>query len=205
MSVESPSARVTAHRRVLDRLDRAPEPAAGVRTGLAPMTVFVLGGIALWLSLIALNNATDFDTNRTLIGDTISMKAIVADHAAGQGLAWRAWSSGAAGPLFAAIIAYQVLTAGFLWRAVVTGIRAVRTPGADLTPFVRRTNQALMMFAGLFLFFLIGGLWFAYWLHLGPAQQVHFTLLIIGALLAILVNLIPIVEAVLERSRTTGS
>ncbi|HEX3828593.1 MAG TPA: DUF2165 family protein [Sporichthyaceae bacterium] len=185
-------------------LDRSPQAVTGsvgpARSGLVPLVLFILGGMALWISLIAFNNSTDFDTNRTLLGDTVSMKAILADHSSGVGLHWRAMPRGFAGPLLALIITYQVATAAFMWRAVLTGIRVLRGAGGDLTSFVRHANRCLMLFAGMFLGFLIGGLWFGYWMHLGPVQQVHFTLLIIGSLLAVLVNLIPILEAVTSRA-----
>lgn len=162
-------------------------------TGLLPLSVFVLAGVALWLSVVVLNNATDFRTNRGLIEATITMKAVIAEQGRGDGLEWRAMPGGLAGPLFVAIIAYQVLTAASLWRAVVTGVRVLRI-GVDRALFVRHANQALMFFLGLFFFFLTGGLWFAYWLALGPVQQVHLTLLIVGVLLAVLVNLVSPVQ-----------
>jgi predicted small integral membrane protein len=187
--------------RDLDRSTQTTSRAVGpARNGLVPLALFILGGMALWISLIAFNNSTDFDTNRTLIGDTVSMKAILADHSSGAGLHWRAMPRGLAGPLLALIITYQVATAAFMWRALLSGVRALRSPGGDLTSFVRHANRSLTLFAGMFLGFLIGGLWFGYWMHLGPVQQVHFTLLIVGALLAVLVNLIPILEAVASRA-----
>jgi predicted small integral membrane protein len=170
---------------------------------LVPLTLLILGGMALWLSLIAVNNSTDFDTNRTLLGDTVSMKAILADHTSGQGLRWRALPRGFAGPMLALIITYQVATAAFMWRAVLTGARLLRGRGGTASTFVRHANRGLALFAGMFLGFLVGGLWFGYWMHLGPVQQVHFTLLIVGALVALLVNLIVVVEAL--QVRTTRS
>lgn len=158
-------------------------------TGLLPLVVFVLAGMALWFSVVVLNNATDFRTNSRLIEATITMKAVIAEPGKGDGLEWRAMPAGLAGPLFVAIIAYQVVTVALLWRAVATGVRVVRA-GLDRALFVRHANAALMFFLGLFFFFLAGGLWFAYWLALGPVQQVHLTLLIVGVLLAVLVNLV---------------
>jgi predicted small integral membrane protein len=185
------------------RLHRPAELTAGspavVRSGLLPLVVFLLAGTALWFSLIAVNNTTDFATNRTLIGDTVSMKAIIADQTSGRGLHWRALPRGVAGPLLVAVIAYQATAAAFMWRAVLTGARLMRGAGQDVATFVRHANRSLTLFAGMFLGFLIGGLWFGYWMHLGPVQQVHFTLLIIGVLLAVLVNLVPVVEALQGR------
>jgi predicted small integral membrane protein len=202
MTIPSTADRITDRARARQRsVDRGPAAAPGLsRSGLIPLALFLLGGMALWLSLIAFNNATDFSTNRTLIGDTVSMKAIIADHAAGRGLEWRALPRGFAGPMLTVFITYQVLTAAFMWRAVLTGSRLLGGSRRDLAAFVRHANQSLMLFAGMFLGFLIGGLWFGYWMHLGPVQQVHFTLLIVGALLALLVNLVPIAESVLIRS-----
>lgn len=168
-------------------------PGARPAPGLLPLAVFVVAGVALWFSVVVLNNATDFRTNRALIEATITMKAVIAEPGRGDGLEWRAMPAGLAGPLFVAIIAYQVVTVALLWRAVATGVRVVRS-ARDRTLFVRHANQALMFFLGLFFFFLAGGLWFAYWLALGPVQQVHLTLLIVGLLLAVLVNLVSLVK-----------
>ncbi len=44
----------------------------------------------------------------------------------------------------------------------------------------RAATLATSAFVGIWLFFMTGGFWFGYWLHMGAFQQVHMTLLIIG-------------------------
>ncbi|MEU9057079.1 DUF2165 family protein [Streptomyces sp. NPDC048384] len=163
------------------------------RTGagsLLLLNVVLLGGITAWLTLIAVNNITDFDTNRALLEQTITMQTLIEDPLRGNGLEWRALPRGLAAPALVAVIVYQLGTVALMWRAVATGVLGLLRPGTALVGFVRQVNYSLIAFVGLFIGFLVTGLWFGYWLSLGPVQMVHFTLLVIGALVAILTNLL---------------
>jgi hypothetical protein len=64
--------------------------------------------------------------------------------------------------------------------------RAQKESGLDLA--IARANGALGAFLGLWLFFLCGGLWFGYWMKMGPVQQVHLTLMVIALLAVLVVN-----------------
>jgi hypothetical protein len=52
-------------------------------------------------------------------------------------------------------------------------------------------NLGLAVFLAIFLGFLLTGLWFSYWVKMGPVQQGHLTLLLIGLAAVIVVNLRP--------------
>ncbi|GAB3128222.1 hypothetical protein GCM10027160_53570 [Streptomyces calidiresistens] len=180
-----------------------PSAHAARHSGLLPLAVVLLGGITVWLSLIAINNITDFGTNRALLEQTISMEALKEDPLRANGLEWRAMPESLAVPALIAVIAHQVGTVALMWRAVATGVRVLRRKGGTgLVDFLRHTNHSLVAFLGLFIGFLVGGLWFGYWMHLGPVQQVHLTLLIIGALVAVVVNLLPLTARALVREVT---
>lgn len=172
------------------------------RSGLHLLTVVLLAGVTAWLTLIAVNNATDFGTNKALLQVTMNMQPLIDDPVRGNGLEWRALPNGLAAPALIAVILYQFGTVALMWRAVATGIRAMRNPSHGINGYIRQVNHALVPFLLLFVGFLVSGLWFGYWLHLGPVQMVHFTLLIIGTLIALLTNLLPVANrALTEVSR----
>ncbi|SDP02594.1 Predicted small integral membrane protein [Actinopolyspora xinjiangensis] len=162
------------------------------RSGLLPLVLFLFAGVAAWLTLIAVNNITDFGTNRVLLERTMTMRALIDDQVRGNGLEWRALPASLATPALITVIVYQLGTVVLMWRAVITGLRVLRSPRRGLAELIRHVNHSLVAFVGLFLGFLVSGLWFGYWMHLGPVQQVHFTLLMVGALVALLTNLLPV-------------
>ncbi|MGX1881267.1 DUF2165 family protein [Streptomyces sp. NPDC055287] len=172
------------------------------RSGLLLLTVVLLAGVTAWLTLIAINNITDFGTNKALLQATMNMKALVDDPVRGNGLEARALPNSLAAPALIAVIVYQLGTVAMMWRAVATGIRVLRSPSLGLFAYVRQVNHSLVPFLLLFAGFLISGLYFGYWLHLGPVQQVHFTLLMIGTLVALLTNLMPVASRALEQEQS---
>ncbi|GLF99333.1 DUF2165 family protein [Streptomyces yaizuensis] len=169
------------------------------RSGLLLLSVVLLAGVTAWLTLIAINNINDFGTNKALLQATMNMEALIDDPVRGNGLEWRALPNELAAPALIAVIVYQLATVALMWRAVATGIRVLRSDSPGLLEYISRVNHSLVLFLLLFAGFLISGLYFGYWLHLGPVQMVHFTLLIIGALVALLTNLVPVASRALER------
>ncbi|GAA1072292.1 DUF2165 family protein [Nocardiopsis metallicus] len=86
------------------------------------------------------------------------------------------------------MIAYQAVASVLLWWATVAHLRLAFGRG-DGTRATLLGNLALSALARLALMFLVGGLWFGYWITFGPAQQVHFTLLLVAVGGLVLVNL----------------
>ncbi|NYH55515.1 putative small integral membrane protein [Nocardiopsis arvandica] len=165
-----------------------PRSAREDATGLLYPQTLVLGGMAAWLSLIMFNNITDSGTNITLIGQVLTMEGIIADPDRGNGLVGRALPGSLAAPALYAVIAYQALSVLLLWTATVAHTRLLLGRG-DGTRATFLGNIALCSLAGLALMFLVGGLWFGYWIALPPVQQVHFTLLIIAIGAMVLINM----------------
>ncbi|MGD9919502.1 MAG: DUF2165 family protein [Paenirhodobacter sp.] len=152
----------------------------------APKAV-LMTGLAVWMTVAALNNATDPATNMTHLRTMLSMDQLIADPVFGNGLEWRSWGGFPIGVLLAAIITWQAATALALWVAAVTMIRAAGT--AALAPrATRRATLALTMFMAMWLVFLSGGLWFGYWMKQGPIQGVHFTMLGVALLSLLFIN-----------------
>lgn len=110
------------------------------------------------------------------------MELIVDDPLLGNGLESRAWQGDTAQGLLNLVIGIQVVIAAFLWVAALAMAAAVARP-QDVS--LQRLAPALAIgavtsFAGLWVFFLCGGLWFGYWMKQGPIQMVHMTLLILS-------------------------
>ncbi|MEQ8966651.1 MAG: DUF2165 family protein [Azospirillaceae bacterium] len=158
-------------------------------TGFTLMKTVMLAGLALWLSVAVFNNITDFATNDHLLGIMLSMQLVKGDEALGNGLEWRAWSEQAATGVLCAVIVVQVAVSALLWRGAALFLRAARIgdAAAELRA-IRAANQGVAAFMGLWFWFMIGGLWFGYWMKQGPVQMVHMTLLILAFLSAIAVN-----------------
>jgi len=158
-------------------------------TGYIWVKTAILAGLALWLTVAVFNNITDFATNDHLLGLMLSMELVRADETLGNGLEWRAWGRGAATAVLVVVIAVQVAVSALLWRGAVRFAEAGRSGAAAAEArAIRAANQALGAFMGLWFWFMIGGLWFGYWMKQGPVQMVHMTLLTLGVLAAVAVN-----------------
>ena len=140
----------------------------------------LLFGLAAWLTIAAINNLTDPQTNRLFLGQTISMEMVKADSILGSGLIWRAWPAQWSWYLLYGILIFQFFTASLLWHAAVSYSRAITHNSIrSLVKARDRAVLALTFFLILWLFFVCGGLWFGYWLKQGVIQSVHMTMILI--------------------------
>ncbi|MFD0167598.1 DUF2165 domain-containing protein [Streptomyces decoyicus] len=136
------------------RTDRAP------RTGLTLAATVLTGTVALYLSLVAFGNITDFDTNRQFVRHVLAMDTTFKD----PELMWRALTSHAVqDAAYLAIIAWE--TAASVVLLAATALWAV---GARRGSFARARQvstvgllMVLLLFGAGFL--AIGGEWFAMW------------------------------------------
>lgn len=160
------------------------------RTGKSIMLIrlIALTWLTVWLSLITLNNITDFGTNQALIRQMFEMRPLIEDPVRGNGLEWRALPGVLATPTLIGVTLYEIVIVALLARALPTGYRLLRH-GGDPSRFTTRANVGLAAALILPTAFLAGGMWFGYWMFLGPVQQVHLTLLIVVVIAAILINL----------------
>lgn len=141
----------------------------------------------LWLALAAFNSCVDSATNRTLLANMISMAEIKPGEALGQGLLSRAVRDpGTSSVMLKSIIVAQLLIA----LAMATAGGNFWVSGGDPAS-VRIAGYALLAFGSLWAFFLLGGLWFGYWIKTPQVQQVHFTLLLGSLLTFIVINFKP--------------
>jgi predicted small integral membrane protein len=152
----------------------------------------VVAGFAAYLALFVINNLIDPATNSAAVGRMMSMRELRDDPPWGQGVLWRAVDSPAVHKIaYRLVIAAQALTSVVLWWATVMFVRAAITgyqPGA-LRSAVALADLGLCLFIGIWLSFILTGLWFSYWVNMGPIQQGHLTLLLISIAGTVLVNL----------------
>ena len=147
-------------------------------------------GIALWMSIIMINNISDPGTQIFLLSKMYSMELFKNDPMMGQGLLSRAidWPPMAVITLLIVVI-YEVTSVILLWRSAISYVFALKSndKGAELNA-LKRANIALSSLLFLWLFFMCGGLFFGYWLKMGSVQTVHVHLLIVTLIAFIFMN-----------------
>lgn len=131
------------------------------RAGTLPLACAALTTVvALYITLVAFGNVTDFGTNEEFVRQVLDMDTTFDD----DDVTWRAVKSDVLqGAAYLAIIAWEILTAIVLWVAVGAWVGGHRNHDFDRAR-ARSTVGYLMMillFAGGFI--TIGGEWFAMW------------------------------------------
>jgi predicted small integral membrane protein len=118
------------------------------------------GLVALYISLVALGNITDPDTNEAFVRHVLAMDTTFQD----KDLMWRAITNKTVQDVgYAGIIVWESLTAVVLLWATAAWARAFRTGSFDRPR--RLSTVGFLMFEILFVggFITIGGEWFAMW------------------------------------------
>lgn len=160
------------------------------RFGGARFARLVLTAIAaLYMLLVALNNITDFETNRAFVVHVLAMDTTFQS----PNTMWRAITSpGWALAAYIAIITWEVIAAAVLTAAVVHWVRSVA--GNRDIPVARSMStvgwsMVLLLFGGGFI--AIGGEWFQMWQsqQWNGLQPAVFNFLIASA--GLIVNLLP--------------
>ena len=124
--------------------------------------LLLTAGMALYFTLVAFGNLTDYDTNFRFVQHVMSMDSIFPDST----LQWRAITSPLLHRLFyAAIIAWEATAAILCWLGVIQLGRALH---ADASRFARAKRVAMSgLVVGCLLwlvaFLCVGGEWFAMW------------------------------------------
>jgi predicted small integral membrane protein len=151
----------------------------------------VICGYGLWFSLAVFNNITDFQTNRFLMAKMVTMEEIINDPNLGNRLQWRALQ-GKHWPtlILGGVIFYQVIAAAKIALTGIALVGVVITGGDISTALLDSINIALLMMLVLWFGFLIGGLWFGYWMKMPQVQFVHLLLVLITLMCIILTKTI---------------
>lgn len=147
----------------------------------------LVAGIALFFTLVAFGNITDYGSNFAFVQHVLSMDTIFPD----SNLSWRALTSPAIHhAAYAFIIAWQAVTALLCWY----GAYRLWEASDDRVAFAQARPAAVLgLTAGFLLyavgFMTIGGEWFAMWQSdtwNGQSAAARFLLMIGVVLLAVL-------------------
>ncbi|MDN2704204.1 DUF2165 family protein [Janthinobacterium sp. SUN176] len=130
-------------------------------------------GLALWLTLAALNNLHAFHGAVWAIGNTMRMDPLRQDPTIQTPLLRRALTSLVLHRLsLLTVLALQLLAAIAAWTGVALLL------GASLTQALPWLNLALCAMAAFLLLMHLGGLWFGYWIAQESLQTTHLVLLL---------------------------
>jgi predicted small integral membrane protein len=131
--------------------------------GALPVAAAVLTGtVALYITLVAFGNITDFDTNQQFVRHVLAMDTTFKD----DDLMWRAVRSTALqDTAYVAIIVWETLAALILLTATALWARAALRRPHELRRAQRAGTIGLLMVLVLFGagFIGVGGEWFAMW------------------------------------------
>jgi len=144
----------------------------------------LLLGLSSWMTVAVFNNATDPSTNHFFLGTMLDMHLLANDpNELGVGLRWRAWSASQAPLLLSLIIGVEVLISAYLWKGGISlTVAVIRQDEYGIEKARVTAVRSLVSFMALWLTFLVGGLWFGYWIKQGAVQQVHITPLILSTI-----------------------
>lgn len=151
----------------------------------------VFYGIGIWFTLAVFNNIFDFQTNKLLIGRVMSMCDIKEDPVLGNRLQWRSienpsWHRS----VLMGVILYQLAV---VCKMLITGymvIEVMLTGGSISADLQNDINLALGMLLVLWFGFLIGGLWFGYWIKMQQIQTSHILLTILTLFSIVTINVL---------------
>ncbi|MED5614768.1 DUF2165 family protein [Janthinobacterium sp. P210005] len=130
-------------------------------------------GLALWLTLAALNNLHAFHGAVWAIGNTMRMDPLRQDPTIQTPLLRRALTSLVLHRLsLLTVLTLQLLAAIAAWTGVALLL------GASLTQALPWLNLALCAMAAFLLLMHLGGLWFGYWIAQESLQTTHLVLLL---------------------------
>ena len=151
--------------------------------------IVLIAGLAIWLSVVVLNNASNFRGGTASIGLMMSMRTFEEPPAIQTPLLSRRVTSAKWHQLiFAFVLTIEVVVALALWVATLSLLGAVMgsVGAADAT------RAATFALAGLLLLVFImawGGAWFAYYIKQEGAQITHLVLMCVALAGVVVVNL----------------
>jgi predicted small integral membrane protein len=148
-----------------------------------------IGGLAMWLSIIVVNNARNFTGGAAAIGLMMSMRPFedppVIDTPL---LSRRVTSPSWHRAVLAFVLVLEIVVALALWAASFMLFRAI-SGSVGVPEATNAANFALAGFLALVFCMMWGGAWFVYYVRQEGAQITHFTLLCVGLAAIVVANL----------------
>ncbi len=148
-----------------------------------------VAGLAVWLSIIVLNNGRNFAGGTAAIGMLMSMRLFEDPPVINTPLlSRRVTSSFWHKAVFGLVLGIEILVALALWVAsfALLGTMCGAIGAAEA---VNAANLALAGFLALVFVMMWGGAWFIYYVKQDSTQITHFALLCVGLAAILVVNL----------------
>ena len=148
----------------------------------------LVAAVALWVSLVAFGNITDYGTNLAFVNHVLSMDTVFPDTT----IRYRAVTAPALHhAAYVLIIAAEVLAAILCWMAAIRMLRTIAVSGA----FSRAKDLAVIGLTACLVIWLvgfiaIGGEWFGMWMSTqwnGIESAFRFSALILGILIFVVI------------------
>lgn len=151
--------------------------------------LLLLAGIALFYTLVVLNNTTDFDSNFEFVKHVLSMDTTFP----GNKVMWRAMPQPVVRYVFYfSIIGWEMVTMVLCWLGVYKLSKALRAPeavfnAAKRIPVIALTLSMLMW---LVAFLTVGAEWFLMWQsHIWNGQEAAFRMFaVVGIVMLLMVQ-----------------
>jgi predicted small integral membrane protein len=151
--------------------------------------LLLVAGLALWLTVIVLNNVIAFGNGVAALGILMGMQLFdqapaIDTPLRARSVTARVWHR----IVFGFVVLLEVVVALLLWYAAI-GFAGALLGGSDPVAAITRGNLALAAFAALAFVMMLGGSWFAYYIRQETVQITHFVLIVVAISGAILMNL----------------
>lgn len=164
-----------------------------ITSSILAAKAIVITGLALWATILIINNITDKETNRKLVSEMMSMERIRKNPEKGGILLL---NRAVHAPVFHAASIYLailiqliiIILLGYSAFEFFGLILSGNTAGAAVNHAVTIANFGFCAMFVLWFLFLCGGLWHAYWINMWDVQQVHMTMLIVTIAAIIFIN-----------------
>ena len=148
--------------------------------------LLLLAAIALFYSLVVLNNTTDFDSNYQFVRHVLMMDTTFPGN---KGM-WRALNA----PVwhlsfYFSVIVWEIVTAILCWWGAIMLLRNLRKPGTNFNAAKRIPVIALTlgMLMWLVAFLTVGAEWFLMWQsHIWNGQEAAFRMFVVVGIVLLL-------------------
>lgn len=149
----------------------------------------LLSGLALWLSVVVVNNLTAFRGGVFSVGSMMAMQLFDQAPAISTPLlSRRVTSEGWHRLVYGFVVIVEIVVALLLVYAALASLGAF-LGYADATAAIGYANLALAGFVAMGLIMLVGGAWFAYYIRQEGAQITHFALIGLGLAAGLFINI----------------
>lgn len=148
--------------------------------------MLLLAGVALYYTVVVLNNLTDFDSNYQYVRHVLSMDTTFPDnHLMGRALTSPAWHL----TFYLSIIAWELVTMILMWWGVASLFGVFRQPAAVFNAAKRIPVLALTLSLLMWLvaFLTIGAEWFLMWQsHTWDGRESAFRMFAVAGLVLLI-------------------